>query len=380
MKILVVDHNAICSSDRGLYRELHRMPGLEIALLVPSFWEEHFGPSRFEPEVSSLPVHSGKTLFTSRSHRVMYFSLGKLLKRLQPDILYVNSEPEGYLAWQSVKLRARICPEAKVIIDSWRNIDYRGKGFPYKLSWVNVRAERAVLSRADHCVAHTDRAKEVLWQLGFTRVAVIPPPVDTSVFKRSERSGKEQLGLSKFTIGFVGRFVPLKGVDLLLRAAQKLEFEYQILLVGSGPAKSEWLALARELNIHDRIVWKDPVPHSEVPSLLSAMDVLVLPSSTGQSWKEQFGRVLIEAMACEVPVIGSSSGEIPNVIGDAGLIFAEGEAEDLGVKLIQLYEHVELRRQLGVIGFDRVGREFSIPVIAERYWTLFRKLLNRPVS
>jgi glycosyltransferase involved in cell wall biosynthesis len=380
MKILAVDHNAIRFSDRGLYRALHRMRGMEITLLVPSFWEEHFGPSRFEPEVSSLPVHSSKTLFTSRSHRVMYFSLGKLFKRLQPDILYVNSEPEGYLAWQSVKLRAQICPEAKVIIDSWRNIDYRGKGFPYKLSWVNVRAERAVLSRADHCVAHTDRAKEVLWQLGFTRVAVIPPPVDTSVFKRSERSGKEQLGLSKFTIGFVGRFIPLKGVDLLLRAARKLEFEYQILLVGSGPAKSEWLALARELNIHDRIVWKDPVPHSEVPSLLSAMDVLVLPSSTGPLWKEQFGRVLIEAMACEVPVIGSSSGEIPNVIGDAGLIFAEGEAKDLGLKLIQLYENAELRRQLSVIGFDRVRKEFSIPVIAERYWTLFRKLLNRPVS
>lgn len=166
MKILAVDHNAIRSSDRGLYRALRRMPGLEIALLVPAFWEEHFGPVRFEPEGSPLPVNSSRTLFTSRSHRVLYFSLGKLLKELQPDILYVNSEPEGYLAWQAVKLCAQICPAAKVIIDSWRNINYRGKRFPYKLAWLNTRAERVVLSRADHCVAHTDASKEILRQLG----------------------------------------------------------------------------------------------------------------------------------------------------------------------------------------------------------------------
>jgi glycosyltransferase involved in cell wall biosynthesis len=327
-----------------------------------------------------LPVYTSRTLFTSRSHRAVYISLGQILKELQPDILYVNSEPEGYLAWQAVKLSARICPKAKVVFDSWRNIDYRWKRFPYKLAWLNVRAERAVLSRADHCVAHTDGAKEILQQLGFMKITVIPPPVDTSIFRRSERSTREQLGLSRFTIGFVGRFIPLKGVDLLIRAARKLDFEYQLLLVGNGPAKTEWIALARELNIDDRIVWRDPVPHSEIPSLLSAMDVLVLPSSTGPLWKEQFGRLLIEAMACEVPVIGSSSGEIPKVIGDAGLIFAEGEVEDLGSKLIQLYDNTELRNRLAVTGLGRVRKEFSIPVVAERYCALFHKLLNRPVA
>ncbi|MGA9364113.1 MAG: glycosyltransferase [Bacteroidota bacterium] len=376
MKILAVDHNAICSSDRGLYRELNRMPGLEVALLVPSFWEEHFGPSRFQPEVSSLPVYKSKTLFTSRSHRVIYFSLGKLLKALRPDILYVNSEPEGYLAWQAVKLRAQICPEAKVIIDSWRNIDYRGKRFPYKLAWLNTRAERAVLSMADHCVAHTDGAKEILQQHGFMKVTVIPPSVDTSVFRRSERSKREQLGLSEFTIGFVGRFIPLKRVDLLLRAARKLSFRYQLLLVGGGPAKSEWLALARELNIDDRIIWRDPVPHSEVPSLLCAMDVLVLPSSTGPLWKEQFGRVLIEAMACEVPVVGSSSGEIPSLIDDAGLIFQEGDEDDLALKLSELYKSPQRRHELAEKGSKRIRERFSIPVVAHQYQKLFQMIVK----
>ena len=59
------------------------------------------------------------------------------------------------------------------------------------------------------------------------------------------------------------------------------------------------------------------------------MDVSVLPSLTRPNWKEQFGRTLAEAMSCETPVIGSDSGEIPHVIGDAGLIFKEGDAQAL---------------------------------------------------
>ena len=229
---------------------------------------------------------------------------------------------------------------------------------------------------ADHCVAHTDGAKEILRQLGFMKVTVIPPSVDTSVFRRIERSRREQLGLSEFTIGFVGRFIPLKRVNLLLRAARKLSFRYQLLLVGGGPAKSEWLALARELNIDDRMIWRDPVPHSEVPSLLSAIDALVLPSSTGSLWKEQFGRVLVEAMACEVPVVGSSSGEIPSLIDDAGLIFQEGDEDDLILKLSELYESPQRRHELAEKGLKRIRERFSIPVVAHQYQKLFQMLVK----
>ena len=71
------------------------------------------------------------------------------------------------------------------------------------------------------------------------------------------------------------------------------------------------------------------MPSTEVPAVLRALDVLVLPSLTTPSWKEQFGRVLQEAMACAIPVVGSDSGEIPHVIGDAGLVTPEGDAAAL---------------------------------------------------
>jgi glycosyltransferase involved in cell wall biosynthesis len=374
MKIVAVNHDVILSADRGLFRTLSSLYNIEIFLVVPLLWQELFGLTRYEPEQSPFPVLASRTIFTGRSHRAIYLSLGRILKQVQPDIVWINGEPESYLGCQAVLLRNRLSQQSKVIISSFRNIDYVSIRFPYKFSFLNAWCERVVLRHADYCIAHNDSAREILLRHGFHNVTVIPPAVDTSVFKRNQRSRREQLGLIKFTIGFVGRFIPLKRVDLLLRAARKLDFEYQILLVGNGPAKAEWIALARELNIDDRIVWRDPVPHSEIPSLLSAMDVLVLPSSAGQSWKEQFGRVLIEAMACEVPVIGSSSGEIPRVIGDAGLVFQEGDEDGLCARLSELNTNTERRLELIRRGLMRVREHFSIPVVAQQYEKLFRRL------
>jgi glycosyltransferase involved in cell wall biosynthesis len=112
-----------------------------------------------------------------------------------------------------------------------------------------------------------------------------------------------------------------------------LKIDCILLLVGNGPLRQEILRNGRRFGIEDRIKIIDHVPSLEVQNYLNCFDCLVLPSLTRPNWKEQFGRVLPEAMACEVPVIGSDSGEIPSVIGDAGLVFHEGDTADLAKKL-----------------------------------------------
>jgi glycosyltransferase involved in cell wall biosynthesis len=377
VKILAVNHDAILSADRGLYRALKELHGVHISLLLPSSWQEHFGPTRFEPERSPLPVFVSKTLFSGRSHRAVYLSLGRILKKLRPDILWVNGEPESYLSCQAVLLRNRFSPGSKLVFSSYRNVDYTSRKFPYKLSWLNALAEKYVLSHADHCIAHNQTAKEIYQRKGFEAVTVIPPAVDTEVFRKTPIENlKSQLGLQGFVIGYIGRFVPEKGVDLLLRAVSRLDFEYRLLLVGGGPAKAAWQRLASELGLEGKVSWIDPVRHSELPRYLSCVDVLVLPSRTTRYWKEQFGRILIEAMACEVPVIGSSSGEIPNVIGDAGLVFREGDENDLCAGLSELNANMERRFEFVQRGLMRVKEHFSIPVVAAQYEKLFGRLIQ----
>ncbi len=113
-----------------------------------------------------------------------------------------------------------------------------------------------------------------------------------------------------------------------------------------------------------------------MPLRLGELDVLVLPSLTRPNWKEQFGRVLIEAMACGVPVIGSSSGEIPYVIGDAGLIAAEGNVAALRASLQRLAGDRALRTELAARGRRRVLERFTHEHVARQTMTVYREILS----
>jgi len=102
----------------------------------------------------------------------------------------------------------------------------------------------------------------------------------------------------------------------------------------------------------------------------------VLPSLTRPNWVEKFGRVLIEAMACGIPVIGSSSGEIPNVLGEAGLIFKEGDTGDLRDKLMRLINNKDLRNQLGKLGREKTVKHYSWKSIAGQTINLYEQLMD----
>jgi len=377
MKILVIDHNAILSADRAIYRRLSQMDGIELTLVVPERWREYFGEFTAEKEESSLRVIAGRALFSGRSHRAWYPELATIWTSVQPDIIYVEAEPESYLACQAVRLRKKVAPTTKVVFMSWRNIDYSDGGFPYKLSFLHALAEKTVLAEADHCVAHIQAAEDIFLRKQFTHVTVIPPAIDTTIFKKSDSQRlREKLGLHAFTIGYIGRCIREKGVECLLRAAALLSFDYQFVLLGDGPCKNEWKELGRELKIAQKIIWIEPQPHHKVADYMNTLDVLVLPSYGGRYWKEQFGRVLVEAMACGVPVIGSNSGEIPNVIGDAGLIVRERDVDDLREKICALHDNEPLRKELAEKGRERVERYYSVEVVARQYDALFKKLFS----
>jgi glycosyltransferase involved in cell wall biosynthesis len=118
------------------------------------------------------------------------------------------------------------------------------------------------------------------------------------------------------------------------------------------------------------------VRHAEVPRYLNAMDVLCAPSQTTPRWREQFGRMLVEAFACGVPVIGSDSGEIPHVVGDAGLVI--GEANEVGWRaaLNELLESPARRAELAARGLERARRRYAWPIVARQYLAFFEELLG----
>src|SRR5581483_686430 len=149
-----------------------------------------------------------------------------------------------------------------------------------------------------------------------------------------------------FVVGFAGRLVEEKGLWVLCDAFERLPSDATLLLTGQGPLEAEIRARSQARGWGSRLTITS-APSVRMADVYNRMDCLVLPSLTTRAWKEQFGRAAVEAMACEVPVIGSDSGEIPNVVGEAGLIVPEGDVARLAGALERLRSSPAERETLG---------------------------------
>lgn len=226
---------------------------------------------------------------------------------------------------------------------------------------------------ADGAIAGNRDAETVLRSKGFNRPVWVLPQfgIDPDLYPPRDRPPG-----STFVVGYVGRLVRLKGLDLLLRACRALDEPWRLVLVGDGEERHALQRLSQELGLGARVQFRGEVASTEVPRVLHDFDVLVLPSRSAPNWREQFGRALVEAMACAVPVIGSDSGEIPHVIGDAGLVFPEEDWRALADHLRALQRDPVRRASLGQIGRQRALSHFSIRSNAEHTVAVYHEILG----
>jgi glycosyltransferase involved in cell wall biosynthesis len=237
--------------------------------------------------------------------------------------------------------------------------------------------EAYVLRRAGFAVAGNQEGVHVLRSKGFLGpVEVIPQfGVDPNLYSPMP-GNRRASGSDWFTIGYAGRLVEQKGVQLLLRSTAKLNGNWRLIVLGEGPYRPVLQELALTLGVAGRVEFAEPIPSRLMASHLNTLDVLVLPSVTRANWKEQFGRVLVESMACGTPVIGSSCGEIPNVIGAAGLVFPEGDADALAQALEQMQHNSALRAELADRGRQRVIDCFTQARVARATYSVYQQILR----
>ncbi len=339
---------------------------IELTVLVPPMWGGHTLERAHtkDYELREIPVR-----FSSHFHLHHYPTLKAELARAKPDVFHVDEEPYNLATWLAIhslpRKNGRGSGWGQTLFFSWQNIL---RAYPPPFSWM----EHAVLQQADAAIVGNGEAEQVWRAKGFAKpIHVIPQfGVDESVFNPKPKSKIEN---RKFTIGYLGRLVKEKGVALAIEALPDLP-EARLLIVGDGPMKPRLSDFARSLEVSDRVEFRPQVPSTQMPALYGELDALVLPSLTQPNWKEQFGRVLIEAMACGVPVVGSTCGEIPNVIGDAGLIFAEGDDDALLQQLRKLRQQPNLREELAQRGRARVLQNFTMQHVADETVAVYRQL------
>src|SRR5206468_2478334 len=251
------------------------------------------------------------------------------------------------------------------------NIDKR---YPPPFNWI----ERSAMRRADGVIAFGHTARRVLEARGWQQpVCTIPPGVDVDRFRPDEEHRariRRQLGWTEPVpvLGFLGRFVPEKGLPFLLEVLDRLKAPWRALFVGSGPLEPKLRAWSRRYG--DRVRLQGGISHDEVPAYLNAMDVLCAPSQTSGRWREQFGRMLIEAFSCGVPVIAANSGEIPHVVADAGVTVDERNPDAWAHAIDELLTHADRRAELSRRGRDRAVTTFSWPVVARQHLRFFSEL------
>lgn len=307
--------------------------------------------------VREIPVYSLGA--AGDIHRIYHWPPAFGLGNWKPDIIQCEHELESVMTAE-IAIAARLfAPNAHLIVYSWQNI-LRNRTLPVRLlSHFNLRA-------AHHAICASNEAVRVLQSQGYARGATVMPlmGLDTRYFYPNQTPLRVKLNLESFVIGYVGRLVPEKGIDLILQAAAHLQQSADVLIVGDGPEKAQLQSLATQLGIGERCYFVDAVPQDEVVNYYNAMDVLILPSRTTPNWKEQFGRVLVEAMACKVAVVGSDSGAIPEVIRDAGYIFPEEDVAVLTRILNQLMQQPEIRKKFVERGYQHAIATYSIERIA----------------
>ena len=152
--------------------------------------------------------------------------------------------------------------------------------------------------------------------------------------------------------------------------------DVQMVFVGSGPLKEEIERRAAGLNKSKQVHFLPAQPLEALPQIMNAFDALVLASRTTPRWKEQFGRVIIEAHACGVPVIGSDSGAIPEVVGKGGLIVQERNPVALSVAIRQLHLDANKKNTLGLIGRSQVEENYTWDRVARQMHKIYQEMIQ----
>jgi len=378
MRVLVVSHSLAVPANQALYCEMERLPDVALTIVAPERWNASMGgATRFTRHADlRATVIQRPVWFSGKINTHLYRGFGAGLLPERPDVVYADEEAYSLAAYQCLRLaRSQGVP---LVFKTNQNLVKR---YPPPFGWTEQRVQAyaaAALPCAPDC-------GEVLRAKGYrNRLEVIGFGLDPTVCRRwptEELRARLGIPAEAFVVGFMGRMVPEKGAVDVIEAALALTrrgAEPYVLLVGSGPQEAELRARAAALP-EGRVVFAGTVPHGKgAAEHLSCMDVCVVPSRTTASWKEQFGRVIIEAMASGVPVVGSDSGNVPVLIEETGggLAFPEGDVAALADRVETLMRDRDLARRLAAAGQEHVNREYCFRRLAERMVGVFRDVVQ----
>jgi glycosyltransferase involved in cell wall biosynthesis len=374
MRVLRIAHASLTPTLRERERALVRNhPEVDLEVVATDKWRE----AEVDVEITADDLFRVTKARRLLSRHVQLFAYNPkpivdALRRHRPHLIDLNAEPYSVACAEVLTLRNWFAPRAAFVLQTCQNIF---REYPRPFNWLERRALRQV-SAAYPC---SETARELLDLKGFTGpTPVVPFGVDLEAF--TPRPVKRNT-TGPLTIGYVGRMLPGKGLNVLAEALDKLRGEqWKLLMVGDGSERKPFEQSLAQSRLLDRAEFTGAISYDSVPTLFQQMDVLVVPTETTARIREQFGRVIVEAMATGIPVIGSTCGAIPEVIDGAGLVFPERDADALAGALRRILADGSLREEFARVGRRRVEEHYSWDCVASKTYELYRQVLRRQTA
>jgi glycosyltransferase involved in cell wall biosynthesis len=281
--------------------------------------------------------------------------LREFLEGFKPDILNAHYAT-GY------GTLARKCGFKPLLLSVWGSDVYEFPSlglFHRKILQKNLGAATCVASTSRRMARQVERFYD-----GKKQIFITPFGVDTEVFRR-----RGQPPLDSLTVGIVKTLEPKYGVEYLIRAFAQLKSRLEdenrlpskglnLVICGGGALLEKLKALSRSLGVSGQAQFLGPVPHDEVPGVLSGLDIFCAPSVSDS---ESFGVAAVEAMACEVPVVTSDADGFREVVldGVTGFVVERKNVSAIAEKLYLLSQDAALRRRLGSAGREHVTENYA---------------------
>lgn len=368
IRVLRIQHSLVEPTNHRWLDEMARFGDVDVRAVSP-VWGIESGIRRELRGAVRPEITVARTLFTSHYATTFYMDkLAALVRNFKPDIIDMRDEPYSLSAWQALLYRRLYAPQARLVFCSAQNIS---KKYPYPFSAI----EKAMYATASAGYGCSGGVRDNARARGFSGIfEVVPLGLDPKLFHYRAREG--QIVNRPFVIGYVGRISEEKGVFTLLKAFAALRGETRLVMAGAGPDLERARAAAQQAGVGASIELAGPAPHAKIPELIDSFDTLVVPSETTPTWKEQFGRVIAEAMSMGAPVVGSDSGSIPEVIGDAGLVFPEKDHEKLAATLQSLIDNPEQLPNLSEKGRRRATENFTWKRVAQINRDIYLRIME----
>jgi glycosyltransferase involved in cell wall biosynthesis len=297
----------------------------------------------------------------------------RLVQKFHFDVIY--SHIEGYLGLINV-ITSRIFrrPSFHWVCTAFWYYEKKEVGFRKFLNWV----VKIVLRAVDVIITCTNWMKEGLireWEIPPDKIRQLPNGVDIDRFNPNVDGAdiKEKLGIkNERIILFIHRLSHRKGPEYFIRAIPLVKdtiSNIKCIMIGEGPQKSYLRNLTKKLDIINDVIFIGNVPNRTIPKYLTIADVLVVPSII-----EEFGRIIIEGMACKRPIIATDVGGIPEIApnDEVARLVPPKSHESIARAIIEIFSNKTLSDRLIEKGYKRVTGLYSQQVVAKNFIAILR--------